>query len=324
MIAEFLAWYGQQMQDMVSGLNRRRTVRPPDGWVVSAGPVLTASRIRNGRATAPVPLDDAALPSGAPVTLALPSERVLVRDVRVPAAAAANLPAVLAFDMDRLTPFTADSVVWDHDVTGQDRARSELLVRLHLLPRARLAPVLDALAGGGLTVTAVLAAGRRMSLLPPDPERQARQRRLVMAAGALCAGLAAAAVATPMLRVSMALDDAADDIARLRPLAAKADALRKQINGEGAADTLAQAKQRAATALRVVAALTAALPDDTYLTSLTLKGSSVTVEGQSAAATKLIGAISSQSGLQNPSFSAPVVRTEQQTEIFAIQASAGS
>ena len=40
----------------------------------------------------------------------------------MPAATEENLPQVLSFEMDRLTPFRSDEVYFDHRVVGRDRA----------------------------------------------------------------------------------------------------------------------------------------------------------------------------------------------------------
>ena len=330
MVAEFLAWYGRQMQDVLAGLARPRRVREPDGWTVmtGVGGAMTAALVKGGQTGPALPLQAAPIPDGAAVTLALPQERLLVRDVRVPEAAAANLRAVLEFEMDRLTPFPAASLCWSFETTGHDLAKGELLVRLFLLPLARIAGGLDVLAERGLTVRHVAAAAggrmRRLDLIPPDPVMAARTRRRTVAAWSLCSALAVAAIVVPVAQTAAAMDGTAAEIARLRPQVAKAEALRRQITGEGTgAGALADTRLQAGRALRAVAALTDALPDDTYLTAMTLKGTRVSLEGQSAAATKLIAALSSQPNLRNPSFAAPVVRTESQAEIFAIQAEAG-
>jgi len=69
--------------------------------------------------------------------------------------------------------------------------------------------------------------------------------------------------------------------------------------------------------------LTEALPDDTWLTSLTLHQRKLTLEGQSAVATRLIATLAATPRLRNPSFAAPVLRNDQQVDLFAIQAEVG-
>ena len=46
----------------------------------------------------------------------------------MPAATEENLAQVLSFEMDRLTPFRADEVYFDHRVVGRDAAAATLAV----------------------------------------------------------------------------------------------------------------------------------------------------------------------------------------------------
>jgi general secretion pathway protein L len=52
--------------------------------------------------------------------LRLPREAALVRRVTMPAATEENLPQVVAFEMDRLTPFRAEDVYFDQRVVSRD------------------------------------------------------------------------------------------------------------------------------------------------------------------------------------------------------------
>ncbi len=62
------------------------------------------------------------------------------------------------------------------------------------------------------------------------------------------------------------------------------------------------------------------LPDNTWLSSLSLQQKRLMIEGHSAAATRLIAALASEPRLRNPSFAAAVLRAENGEEIFTIQA----
>ena len=50
---------------------------------------------------------------GVRIVLCIPAERVLQRNLTLPAAAEENLRQVLAFEMDRQTPFKADQIYFD-------------------------------------------------------------------------------------------------------------------------------------------------------------------------------------------------------------------
>jgi Tfp pilus assembly protein PilN len=132
-------------------------------------------------------------------------------------------------------------------------------------------------------------------------------------------------VAVPLIRQSLALADVDAQIAVLRPRMDQVDALRRQIAaGSAGAGRIAAARERGTVALRALGVLTDLLPDDTWLTSIALRHAQLTIEGHSTAATKLIAAMTADPQLKSPSFGAPVVRAENGTDIFTIQAGFGS
>ena len=70
------------------------------------------------------------------VTLRLPAGQVLRPNVEVPIAAAENLREVLAFEMDRHTPFSSDEVLFDFRVAGSDAELQRLSIEM-LVARKR-------------------------------------------------------------------------------------------------------------------------------------------------------------------------------------------
>ena len=196
-----------------------------------------------------------------------------------------------------------------------------------LLPRAGLAGLLDALAEAGIrpdAVEAPLPGGeiRRLPLAPPETGLARRVRRRERMALALSGALAAACLLAPVLRQSFAFATVADAMAAVRPRSAEAQALQRRIAAASAGeDALAQGRLHAADMLTALAALTDALPDDTYLSQLALHKRLLTMEGQSvgAGATRLIALLADEPGLRNPAFTAPVVRGDIGNDIFALQ-----
>ncbi len=70
------------------------------------------------------------------VVLCLPRRRILRRQIELPLAALENLREVLAFEMDRHTPFKADEVYFDYHLLSTDRAAMRLNVDLAVVTRA--------------------------------------------------------------------------------------------------------------------------------------------------------------------------------------------
>jgi general secretion pathway protein L len=66
------------------------------------------------------------------------------------------------------------------------------------------------------------------------------------------------------------------------------------------------------------------LPDDTYLTSLSIRQRKLAIAGRSAAAAKLIGGMAAHPLIHNPAFVAPVIRDETNGgQMFSIRSDLG-
>jgi general secretion pathway protein L len=264
-----------------------------------------------------------------PVLVRLPTSSVLVRDVTLPLAAEAGLDRVLSYEMDRLTPFSAEQAFYAWSILGRDREAGRLSLRLSLVPAAGLRPLLGVLAEAGASPQAIEllpgpAGGRglRIPLAHEAPVSARRQRRAMQAAWAGCAVLAVLAVLLPFGLQHMASVRAERRIASLRPTVNAVQELQRKIAGGSAGALLVRAERdRLGDALGVLAATTRVLPDDSFLTDLTLRGGQLTISGQSPSAARLIPAISAEPGFTTPTFAAPVTRIEgQQADLFSIRA----
>jgi general secretion pathway protein L len=289
---------------------------------------------RNGRET---PLgrfglgatDLAELPrkTGRTAVLRLTEQDVLGKTVTLPLAAERELEQVLGFEMDRETPFKAEEIYWNHQIDGVDRQNGRLSVRLVLLPKANLAPLLTALGQFGIRPRrAEIAdgpdAGAYLPLEGDGGRTHRASHRLISSAAVCCAILGVAAVVTPFVRQERALASLDQLIAVGRTAAAEADSLRQEIDRlTGSADFIESERDKAGRPLAVLAAATRVLPDDTYLTEMELQKRRVTLTGRSAAAARLIGPLAADGSFRNPGFAAPVTRVEAlHTELFTINA----
>lgn len=345
-LAEFLAWWGGQLGDLLLHQWRNSATAPRNGLAVAleshptglpAAVVLSLRRKGRPSSIGRFALVEAGIRAAKralsqygriePVVLQLPAAMLLDREVALPAAAERDLPQVLAYEMDRLTPFAVNEVFWGWAIAAGDRAHGRLHVDLWLVPKALLMPVFGALARIGIAPTVLegrsQAGYNRIIVLGRPPSRTARWRRQVLVAGwSGCGALAMAMVAVPFVRQSLAIDEIEASIAALRPKVAEADQLRRRIAAaEAAIDVLAAERLRVGDTLQALAAVTDALADDTYLTEFALRERKLTLNGQSAAAPKLIAALSADPTIRNPAFSAPVTRTENgRAELFSIHA----
>lgn len=264
-----------------------------------------------------------------PVLLRLPASAALRRDVGLPLAAEAGLERVLSYEMDRLTPFSADEAFYAYSVTGRDREAQRLTVRLSLVPRAPLRPLLGLLSECGAAPQAIeiapvagIGGVLRIPLEHDAPLAARRQRLLLRAAWIGCAVLALLAILLPFLLQSIESRRVEQRIAALQPEVRVVQALQRRIAGGSAGAMLVQAERaRLGDALGVMSSLTGVLPDDSFLTDLSLRRGQLTVSGQSPSAARLIPAISADPAFSAPAFSAPVTRIEgQDADLFSIKA----
>ncbi len=339
MLAEFSVWWVAQMRSLVPGLGLLAN-RQQDALIIAidrmsgdengGGTKITGVLLlrQNGSETNIRRLDPDR-PATAAATIApnietglrLPAGTMLSRGVLLPIAAARNLRAAIGFEMDRLTPFTAEELYWSLGAVRPDRARGRVSLRLSIVPRKVVEALSQPLAQSGLNPSFIETGTGRIEL---DGNQPRKRRGLRAALPVLCAVLFVACVAAPFIRQQMALDAAARAIAAVQPQASKALALRQQLVTAAAGQNAIVQARRTGDALQVLATLTNALPDDTWLTDLTLKSGDLTFDGQSANAARLIGLLSNVKGLHDPSFTAPVTRTaDGKADIFSMHVSVG-
>lgn len=319
MLVEFAHWWMRQMRALAPGLLAR--VRPPEDALIitfdgpasgfEQSPAGTVLLRRQGREVRLGALDltrnlSAGVPPHLVTGLRLPPGAVLRRALELPLAAARDLTAMLTFEMDRLTPFAADEVYWSASQLSHDRARAKLKLTLSIARRAEVDPLCIALGRINVTPSFIETETGRLPLGTPG---QQPGRRLRQGVYALCGLLALACLATPFIRQQIALDAAAQAVADTAPAATRAGTLRQQLTAAAQGRAAIAAARHAGDALQVLATLTAALPDDTWLSDLTLKSGDLTFDGQSGNAAQLINLLSAVPGLRNPSFTAPVTRS---------------
>jgi general secretion pathway protein L len=91
-----------------------------------------------------------------------------IRTLDLPSVALPRMRAVLAQELEAATPFRADQVFSDWYVEGEDPGARTLRVRHVVLKRARLAPLLAALAGAGLKAGIVAVGPAEDRTMPVD------------------------------------------------------------------------------------------------------------------------------------------------------------
>lgn len=235
--------------------------------------------------------------------LVLPADQALIRTVSLPLAAEENLREVLAFEMDRFTPFKAEDMVFDALVTHRDAEQGRLAV---LLVAARRGAVEDLLA-----VTRRRPAGIAVEGAPEAidllPRRPARLDRPATALAALCLALALALAALPFYRQYQRLEALRDQVAGLREAAAESEALRREIEQALAAERfLIDARLKRPSALAALEELATITPDDSWVQQVQMSAEGIEFSGMAASAEALLRELEDSPYFTAAAFRAPV------------------
>ena len=241
----------------------------------------------------------------------IPSERTLRRLISLPAAAENNLRQVLAFEMDRQTPFKADQVYFDYRILSRSGDRN-LSIELTVVPRAALDNELTKIAGVDAALDGVdcwqQGPGSQRSglnLLPAD--RRVRRANLRLRMNLALGGAAVVLLITVMMMSlanrQSALDAMTAEVDKAASDAKQVSTARKTLQDTiDAANFLSRKKHETPLMVDLLNDLTARLPDDTYLERLNVDDKyKVELQGLSDDASKLIGLLNKSELLTNPS-----------------------
>jgi general secretion pathway protein L len=331
-LSDVWGWWVQQMADMLPMWLVRRRASPATALVVALGSAensafdtitLLARRHRREQVVGRFVLNEAGLATlrqalsrrgrRVPVMLRVAPDLLLEREVSLPLAAEPDVGNALRFSIDTLTPFTADELFWNWAIMLRDRAHGRLHVRLSLVRKAAVERLIAALerlgAAPKLLDVSLSDTDTRTIALDGAASRSITLRRHgLVGLGGCVLGVALALAALPIVLQMRASAATEAQIAALQPRVAQVVALRRAAGDAGGADVIGHERARVGDAVQVLAILTDTLPDDTYLTELSLRQRTIALTGVSGAAAKVIVALSAEPMLRKAEFVAPVTR----------------
>jgi general secretion pathway protein L len=283
-----------------TGGGRRDLLAPADGGPLGAVPPDVAKAIKGNR-----------------VEVVLRPSRFLLRPLELPRRAVEFLDGVVRAQIDRLTPWTAADAVFGWGRPA-DIAGDRISIMVAATARAAVRPMLEALSELGPASIAIFTAPAdgaasagtikvydqrvRGSL---DAMRLARILMVVLLLAAGAASLGAAADAT----LGSSLEAQANELTR------SIDARRAQLRGgqagvaRSASVILDRRKQETPATVIVLEALSAVLPDHTYVTELRVEGNRLQVIGVTQDAPGLIRLIEQSPHFTRATFFAPTTRS---------------
>lgn len=245
------------------------------------------------------------------ISLELPPDRVLRREIELPIAATENLREVLSFEMDRHTPFQSEEVAFDHRLIRTDAAAKRIAVELAIVPRAVYDEAVALADTLGVSPERVGLAERESEFnFMPVLEQEGKRSggRIVPGLALLAIALAAAAVYLPLHLRHATLAKLEYELAEGRAAALEVDALRQRTGvALERARFLFDHRLASPTAVALLDEVTKRLPDGTWLTQLRVRGDQIVLAGYSPAAASLVAGLEDSPLLSEVHFASPVM-----------------
>jgi general secretion pathway protein L len=250
----------------------------------------------------------------------LPPQRGLRKTLDLPAAARDDLDQLLRFEMDRLTPFRAEEVVFAHRIARIDSQSRRMTIELHLAPRSVVDAALDYTRSLGLVPARVELAALDatdddgLDLLPDESGRAYGMSRLNRALAVLAVLLAVAAVGIPLRQQRSTAADLEVEVDAAKAEAEASLELRERLEQVSAStDFLAAEKARVPMTSLILAEITRVVPDQAYLQQLDWEEGTLQIQGMAEDAAALIAILDGSPMFGAPQFRSPVTpdrRTE--------------
>ncbi len=262
------------------------------------------------------------------IIVALPGSDVMRRRLQLPEAAKANLNQVLAFEMDRQTPFKADQVYFDARVLKRDPQTRQLAVDLAVVPRGIVEQAVARLATLEIAPTVIdgSAGSERLgfNLLPAVLRTHQTDRRTrinwILAVGAVA--LVGVVMWQSLVLREQTMETLLADVEIAKQEALQSAELERQVREAiNAANFLARKRLERPATIEILRELTQLIPDGTWLERLSFVGEQVQIQGQSERADQLIGILGQSRYLESPTFQG-IIQPDGQTrkERFTIMA----
>lgn len=335
-IRPFFHWWGNQLLTLVPVRVRDWLIHPPERLFLSVQQdyvTLTLSGKQRLQQLGEFSLDETGSerrrelferdPSlnEADIVLRLSPQHVLHRVFALPAAAAENLDQVVAFEMDRLTPFKAEQVYYQARLVEKNVKSDQIDVELVLVLRDKLDDILDRLSAWGLMPEVVDVqldddedvdpSEVRYNLLPQHmrPKGNHWVKALNIFLGVMLSLLVLLSFVMPiwfdrqwMLELQEQVEEAEQTAKEVRSLKMDVDRrMRESV-------FVLEKKQQAPILIDVLNELSRIIPDETWLTSLQYKDRRIQIQGQSPSASALIEIIEASPVFQQTRFVSPVTR----------------
>ena len=246
---------------------------------------------------------------GSAVVLRLQKPLILEREISLPLAAEASLPAIVRHQIPKLAPIAAEDVAIHHRIVGRDASSKTLRVRVTLAKHTSLQRARQVADDLGLPFNRIVAGQ------PDDRQRsgptmwlaearsgERRRARLHRTLEVAAASLFVIAYGLHIARTQVVQGQLSRDLVRARLEAADVRSLAAKVAAERAWLQYLVARRASVPTLAVLDNLTRSLPTDSWVSQFTLEHGAVQITGASRDADALIGRIEASSLFEAPRF----------------------
>jgi len=283
------------------GVDENRSLQALDTFSISQGVALQQQQIND------LLVEHELLES--PRFLLLDQEAVLRKEIMLPAAAESNLSQVLAFEMDRQTPFRAQDVYFDWKILERGGDSGQIRLEIFVVPRSEVDKTLHSLQLRKLSPAGIdiLDGGKTMGLNLLPPEKRVRmvnsKARMNFALAGVAVILLALVMTQSLYLRAHQVSELEVAIAEVRDEARRVQRIKEQIGDSSEAATFLTVRRDASPlAIELLADITRILPNDTYLDRLVIGKTSVQLQGKSQNAQQLIERVNESELLDEASF----------------------
>jgi general secretion pathway protein L len=245
------------------------------------------------------------------VILRLPADKVLTKVISLPLAVETNLRQVVGFEIDRLTPFSAEQIYYDVAILQRQTELKRIKLKFIAVTKSLLEPLLSRLLEMGLPPDQITVAGEEagINLLPPEqrPNKNRYRQRLRWVTLGLAGVLLSLASLLPVWQQRSLVVDLLPKVAAAQKEAEQILMLRKELEDSlESSRFLFQKRQETILVIDLINELTSLFPDGTSVEHLEIRDNEVRVRGQSSGASALIGLLETSKYFHGVTFLAPV------------------
>jgi general secretion pathway protein L len=254
------------------------------------------------------------------ITLELPADEIVLQRINVPARAREFLPGIVRNQIERLSPWPVDQVVYGFDATASKEDPDTLDARVLMTSRTNVETARGALAAMGATADRIVACEPGGVSAPPitlwsrydngSGRGLERVERMVAAAVLAVVALSVGLSAWSLVSASAIQAEGEETAARTATLQRQLQPSRPSSPG-AAVDPAERAwnqKETAPAGVIVLEALSRALPDTAYVTELSLQKSTMRITGLTSDAPTLIAPLEHFGQFAEVRFFAPTTR----------------